>query len=225
MLTVSALMIVALTVVTSIAARADDTLTCPAAGASAATETSARQPFSEPLFTRPEHTVPNSKRTARGLYVTARDAYDMVHEAPGKVLFVDVRTRGELQFVGMAALVDVNVPFLLQAEPPEWDAATASLRLVQNPDFVQRIAMRLVQNGLARDAPIILMCQAGVRAARAADVLTKAGFANVYTVIDGFEGDPLSEGPQRGLRIVNGWRNAGLPWSTRLEKDRLDGVN
>ena len=118
---------------------ADDGLVCPAAGASGA-EIAARDSAPEALFTRPESTVPASKRTTRGLYLTARDAYEMVQEEPAKVLFVDVRTRGELQFNGMPASIDVNVPFMMQAEPPQWDATTSSLKLVANPRFDERIA-------------------------------------------------------------------------------------
>jgi len=43
----------------------------------------------------------------------------------------------------------------------------------------------------------------------------------VYTVVDGFEGDVAKEGPNAGKRVVNGWKNAGLPWSYRLEKEKF----
>ena len=39
--------------------------------------------------------------------------------------------------------------------------------------------------------------------------LEKAGFAEVYNVLEGFEG-PLDENRHRGT--LGGWRNAGLPW-------------
>jgi rhodanese-related sulfurtransferase len=51
--------------------------------------------------------------------------------------------------------------------------------------------------------------------------LSEAGFAQVYTVVDGFEGDVAKEGPNAGKRVVNGWKNAGLPWSYRLEKEKF----
>ena len=221
-----ALTLLAAWMLVSTAARAaDEALACPAADAGAAPGNIARevQP-SALLFTRPESTVPAAKRTLRGLYVSARDAYEMVQEDPAKVLFIDVRTRAELQFIGAPALIDANVPFMLQADPPQWDEATSSLKLVINPQFVDRIAYRMTSKGLPSDAPIVLICQAGVRAARAADMLTRAGFATVYVVIDGFEGDPVADGADRGMRLVNGWRNAGLPWSTRLDRSRMDGV-
>ena len=57
----------------------------------------------------------------------------------GKVLFIDVRTRGELQFIGMPTLVDAHVPILIEATPPQWDDATSSFKLVPNPDFVAAV--------------------------------------------------------------------------------------
>jgi hypothetical protein len=47
----------------------------------------------------------------------------------------------------------------------------------------------------------------------------------VYPVIDGFEGDPEAEGPMKGQRRVDGWRNAGLPWTTKLDRAKMYGLN
>jgi rhodanese-related sulfurtransferase len=205
------------------ALRAADTATCPAPPADAAAA-GIEQPSMQPLFTRAEATVPEPKRTQRGLYLTASDAYEMVRETPARVLFIDVRTRGELQFIGMPTVVDAQVPFLVEATPVQWDDASSSFRLVPNPDFVTGVDQRLAQKGLARSDIVIVICQAGARAARAADTLTRAGYAAVYTVVDGFEGDAASEGANKGLRVVNGWRNAGLPWTTRLERAKMYGL-
>jgi rhodanese-related sulfurtransferase len=173
------------------------------------------------LFTRPESTVPPAKRTTRGLYLTAQDAYDMLAEAPDKALFVDVRTRSELQFIGMPTAVDAHVPVLVESSPPQWDEANATFRLTPNPTFVDDVGKRLARKGLTRDDTVIVICQSGLRAARAANALTQAGYAKVYTVIDGFEGDPVAEGPRKGERLVNGWRNAGLPWTARLDRSKM----
>lgn len=83
---------------------------------------------------------------------------------------------------------------------------------------------RLARKGLTRGDRVILICQGGVRAARAANLLTLAGYARVYTTIDGFEGDPSPDGPRKGERIVNGWRNAGLPWTARLDRSKMHGL-
>ncbi len=207
------------------AVAAGEALSCPAgpgdaSGGSPVAETRLPTPFS-----RPEATVPPAKRTARGLYLTAVDAFDMVSEDPGSVLFLDVRTRGELQFIGMPMLVDAQVPFLIEATPLAWDEVSSSFKLIPKPDFVAAVDARLARKGLARDAPVILLCQGGTRAARAADVLTRAGYATVYSVVDGFEGDPVAEGPNKGQRLVNGWRNAGLPWSARLDRAKMYGFD
>jgi rhodanese-related sulfurtransferase len=176
------------------------------------------------LFTRPESSVPAAKRTTRGLYVTATDAYEMVSASPAKVLFIDVRTRGELQFIGMPTLVDAHVPFLLETSPPQWDEASATLKLAANPAFVNDVDKRLAQKGITRDDPVIVICQGGGRAARAANALTQAGYTKVYTTIDGFEGDPVADGPHKGERLVNGWRNAGLPWTAKLDRAKMYGL-
>jgi rhodanese-related sulfurtransferase len=203
---------------------AGDALTCPVQPVDAAAAR-IEPPSGEPLFTRAEAAVPEQKRTLRGLYLTATDAYEMMREMSGKVLFIDVRTRGELQFIGMPTVADAQVPFLTEATPLQWDDASSSFKLVPNPDFVAGVDKRLVQKGRARTDIVIVMCQAGARAARATDTLTRAGYATVYTVVDGFEGDPVSEGANKGLRLVNGWRNAGLPWTTRLDRTKMYDMN
>jgi hypothetical protein len=35
------------------------------------------------------------------------------------------------------------------------------------------------------------------------------------------EGDMAKEGPNKGRRAVNGWKNNGLPWSYDLDKSKL----
>jgi hypothetical protein len=34
--------------------------------------------------------------------------------------------------------------------------------------------------------------------------------------VDGYEGDKAKSGPNKGQRVVNGWKNNGLPWSYKL---------
>jgi rhodanese-related sulfurtransferase len=198
-----------------------DAYACPAQDLAVA---SVASDVTDELYTRPESSVPAAKRTTRGLYLTAQDAYDMVSEAPARVLFIDVRTRGELQFIGMPTLVDAHVPFVVEASPPQWDEAAATLKLAVNPTFVADVGQRLAQKGLTPDDPVIVICQGGLRAARAANALTQAGYTKVYTTIDGFEGDPVAEGPHQGERLVNGWRNAGLPWTAKLDRAKMYGL-
>jgi rhodanese-related sulfurtransferase len=200
---------------------AGDAVACPAVAPDATTAALARDAAADAPFTRPEATVPANKRTACGLYVTAVDAYQMVGEDPAKALFIDVRTRGELQFIGMPTLVDAHVPFLVEAVPLQWDEAASSFKLALNPEFVRTVDKRLAAKGLTPADTVVVICQGGIRAARAANALTQAGYTKVYTVIDGFEGDPVAEGPNKGLRTVNGWRNAGLPWTVKLDRAKM----
>ena len=74
----------------------------------------------------------------------------MASEAPDKVLFIDVRTRGELQFIGMPTLIDAHVPFLVETTPPQWDEANSTFKLAPNPTFVDDVGRRLAQKGLGR---------------------------------------------------------------------------
>ena len=65
------------------------------------------------------------------------------------------------------------------------------------------------------------MCRSGKRSAKAADMLADAGYTKVYSVVDGYEGDKAKDGPDKGKRTVNGWKNSGLPWTYSLDKDYM----
>ena len=75
--------------------------------------------------------------------------------------------------------------------------------------------------GIGKNSPIIVMCRSGNRSATAVTLLAKYGYTQVYSVVDGYEGDKAKTGPQAGQRVVNGWRNAGLPWSYKLDKAKV----
>jgi rhodanese-related sulfurtransferase len=55
----------------------------------------------------------------------------------------------------------------------------------------------------------------------AARTLHAAGFERVYTQFQGFEGRKAKTGPHLGQRVVDGWKNAGLPWSYDLDADKM----
>jgi rhodanese-related sulfurtransferase len=165
--------------------------------------------------------LPAVKRTNAGYYLTAAAAYPMLAAQPDRVLFVDVRTRAEIAFVGMPLAADANVPFLFLADNARWDEAKKGFELTPNPDFVAEVGRRLAAKGLTKDDPIVLMCQGGARAAKAADALTAAGYTLVFSIVDGFEGDIAADGPTKGQRTVNGWKNAGLPWSYVLAREKM----
>ena len=66
---------------------------------------------------------------------------------------------------------------------------------------------------------IMVMCRSGVRSAMSVDKLVKAGFKNVYNIVDGFEGNKIDipESYNNGKRLVNGWKNSGAPWTYELD--------
>lgn len=165
--------------------------------------------------------VPVQKRTKLGEYLTSQEAEAFVKEHGPKVLFLDVRTPAEESFLGMPTDADANVPYMLQPEFPVWDAARDNFKLETNPDFLPEVRRRLKAKGLTESDPIVLMCRSGDRSAAAANLMAEAGFKNVYSVIDGYEGDLAKDGPKAGQRAVNGWKNAGLPWTYQLDKQKM----
>ena len=66
-----------------------------------------------------------------------------------------------------------------------------------------------VKKVASMNRPIVLICRSGHRSLDAGGALEKAGFSDVYNVLDGFEG-PLDDAHHRGS--VSGWRMEGLPW-------------
>ncbi len=166
-------------------------------------------------------TVPKIKQTKLGQYLSAEEAAKFVAKNPAATLFLDVRTPAEVAFVGMPTPADANVPYVVEPEFPIWDAEKNTLKLELNPDFVPEVRRRLTAKGLTPDSNVVLICRSGDRSAAGANLLAEAGYKHVYTVVDGFEGDLAKDGPNAGRRAVNGWKNAGLPWSYKLEKAKM----
>ncbi len=173
--------------------------------------------------TKQQGAVPAKKATPQQLYLTSQQVHDMVSSAPQEVLFIDIRTRSEVTFVGMPQEVDFNIPFMFEGDWEAWDEEKETYKLAYNPDFINKIrkAIDLKGAGRGKETRIIMMCRSGKRSAQAARILHIAGYKNVYSVIDGFEGDQLKDGEKAGQRLVNGWKNNGLPWSYRLDREKL----
>ncbi len=165
-------------------------------------------------------TVPEPKRTKAGRYLMAADvpAFLQAQGGASKVLFLDLRTRAEAMYVGMASGIDALVPFVEHQElMTDWDAQRNIYRLEPLQDFVPEVNRRLAQKGLAKTDPVVLICRSGDRSSRGANRLADDGYTQVWSVVDGFEGDMGKD----SRRSVNGWKNAGLPWSYKLERDRM----
>jgi rhodanese-related sulfurtransferase len=121
--------------------------------------------------------------------VPPREAWALVQA--GQATLVDVRSAEERKFVG-------HVP---GAAHVAWATGTS---LTRNPRFVRELEAKV-----GKDDVVLLLCRSGKRSALAAEAAAKAGFTNVFNVLEGFEGE-LDESQQRGH--ADGWRFRGLPW-------------
>jgi rhodanese-related sulfurtransferase len=161
------------------------------------------------------------KQTPWDLYVDAKEAYQMKLDKADKVLFVDVRDPIEIMFTGFTDIVDINIPFKL-SNPSNWNSKKPVFEMAVNEDFEPLIEKALKDRGLDKSTPIILMCRSGgTRGAPSAKMLEGKGYQSVYVVTDGFEGGKIKTGEKKNWRLKNGWKNAGLPWSYKLNKDKM----
>ena len=160
------------------------------------------------------------KQTKLGLYMTADDAYKHTMANMEKTLFVDVRTPSELNYQGAVTVMDAHVPLVFM-DTTAWNDKKYRYKRANNTNFVSDIDAALKKKGLGKDDTVILMCRSGSRSAFAANKLADAGYTKVYNVVDGYEGDKAKDGPYKGKRTVNGWKNSGLPWTYSLNKDYM----
>lgn len=159
--------------------------------------------------------LPVGKQTALGLYVTAKEAYEMWKADPEKVKILDVRTPEEFLFVGHPTMA-WKIPVAIQVY--EWDADKGKFPMKPLPDFVSRV------KEVAKPGDTLLItCRSGGRSAIAANMLAQAGFTNAYNITDGMEGDTVAEPDSlfHGQRLKNGWKNSGCPWTYDLTPDRM----
>ncbi|MCG6937859.1 MAG: sulfurtransferase [Gammaproteobacteria bacterium] len=165
-------------------------------------------------------TLNKHKQTRLGLYLTAEQAYKKTMENMDKTLFVDIRTPSELNYLGAVSVMDAHVPLVFM-DTTAWDDHKHRYKRTKNENFVADIDAALKKKGLTRSDTVILMCRSGKRSATAADMLAEKGYTSVYTVVDGYEGDKVKEGENKGKRMVNGWKNSNLPWTYSLDKDYM----
>jgi len=159
--------------------------------------------------------LPKKKQTTLGLYVTAKEAFANWHIHPDKIHVIDVRTPEEYIFVGHAPMaVNIPIKFVKHA----WDAGKKKPVMPLNPDFVKQVKEKFDPTDT-----LYMMCRSGGRSAVATNKLAEAGFKNVYNITDGFEGDKVKDSNSyfNGKRYVNGWRNAGSPWTYKLKAEQM----
>jgi rhodanese-related sulfurtransferase len=155
--------------------------------------------------------LPKEKQTTIGLYVTAKEAYEMWKSNPDKIKILDVRTPDEYLNIGHAEMA-WNIPAFFQGWT--WDGEKKQFPIQPNPEF-----MALVKKSFKSDDIIMVTCRSGGRSAWAVNQMALAGFTNVYNITDGMEGD-LVEDPgsvYAGQRMKNGWKNSGCPWTYQID--------
>ena len=163
----------------------------------------------------------SKKQTDLKLYVTAIEAYDLISKNSKSVLFVDVRTRAEVNFLGMPEIADANIPYMTPEFWDDWDEKKKNFKLSPNSDFLTALDNRMTEKGLTKNDTVVVICRSGSRSAKAVNLLAMAGYKKVYTVVDGYEGDKAKKGEHKDQRIVNGWKNSGLPWTYKLDKKKM----
>jgi rhodanese-related sulfurtransferase len=155
-------------------------------------------------------------------YLTPQQAYDMKKSNPKGVAFFDIRTRAEAMYISWPSAADALVPYVEHPElMSDWDDKRQMYKLEPNQDYGPELERRLKEMGLGKDATIILVCRSGERSSKAQDRLQMAGYTKVYGIAEGVEGDTAKEGLKAGQRVVNGWKNAGLPWTYKLDKAKM----
>ena len=155
-----------------------------------------------------------------GLYLEAKDVPAFLKAHAPKVLFVDVRTIEEVLFVGSPDGLDGQASFGIM-HYNKWDKEKKTFQRNPNPDFLSQFEVWALDKGVDKTDPIVLICRSGDRSAMSADLLGRYGYTNVWSVVDGFEGDKAKDGPNKGKRAVNGWKNAGLPWSYNVDPNKV----
>lgn len=159
--------------------------------------------------------VTERKQTLLGLYITSQEAYEMWKNEQGQVSIIDVRTPEEYVFVGHAEMAR-NIPLVFVKH--EWNAENNMFVVEPNPDFISK-----VKDLFEHTDTLLVMCRSGDRSAKGVNLLAKAGFVNVYNIIDGMEGDSVEDtgSIHYGKRMKNGWKNSGSPWTYDTDQDKI----
>jgi len=135
--------------------------------------------------------------------IEPREAWAFIQKEP-KAVLIDVRSTMEFLFVGHPKGA-IHIAWI---DEPDWDV---------NKDFVKEVRKIMLGGAVKRgedgksiqSAPVFLICRSGVRSLDGGKELVKAGFTQVFNIIDGFEG-PRDTNHHRGT--LGGWRFHGLPW-------------
>lgn len=159
------------------------------------------------------------------LGISAKEVYEKVQSNDPGVLFIDVRDPVEIMFIGFTDVVHANIPFQL-VDRTQWEDKRGIYSIAPNPQFVAQVKAELAKRGMKEDAEVITLCRSGSeRGEPSAKLLRDNGLPNARFVINGFQGSAIKEGPQAGMRTVNGWQNSGLPWSPKMTPSKMYRVD
>lgn len=163
------------------------------------------------------------QKTPYELYLSAKEAFDLKYKNKDSLLLIDVRNEAEVHYTGIPTIVDANIPYRLDSN--KWKmkkkGVYGTFVKPKNPNFVNAVENLVKQRGFTKDVPIIVMCATGARAPFAVKALHKHGFKTVYSQIEGFEGSRAKTGPNKGRRVINGWKNENLPWTYDLVPEKM----
>ncbi|MCP2519054.1 rhodanese-like domain-containing protein [Candidatus Aminicenantes bacterium AC-335-A11] len=127
------------------------------------------------------------------------EAYKMLKNP--RTYLVDVRSIAEYVFIGHPEKA-YNIPLMFWSEEKQ--------KLIPNKNFIQDLKARFTKTDT-----LIFICRSGKRSLKAASIARKAGFLNVFSIKEGFEG----EKDEQGHRTINGWKNRNLPYTYSLKKE------
>jgi rhodanese-related sulfurtransferase len=157
--------------------------------------------------------IPKDKQTVLGLYLYSKEAYAVWQKNPKTVKIIDCRTPEEYVFVGHPPMA-YNIPVKFMTH--KWDEAKQNYLMEDNADFVSQVQK------VCRDTDTILViCRFGNRTAVSVNKLAAAGLKNVYSIVDGFEGELINGGGKDfiGQCTRHGWKNSGAPWTYELNPE------
>ncbi len=151
--------------------------------------------------------------------IAPEEAYKMLTSGDKRIFLIDVRTPDEYILVGHPEMA-YNIPF------PVSDFGNPSIGRKE----IQVTELQFVKNAKKRfkeDDTILLICRSAWRSVGAANALAKAGFKNIYNIVDGFEGkssfvkghDNKKTGPT-GPKNINGWKNK-IPYTYHIHPDLM----
>jgi len=157
------------------------------------------------------------------------EAYDMLNTVPNTYL-IDVRTRGEYQFVGHPQRAYLFPYMFMTSNFASKDEISEYQFNQKNKTFIEEIS-----KVFKKTDNLLVLSREGKRSALAAKELLDEGFKNIFDVEDGFEGaefptfeDSNKHKFYRQLGKSNniygylhrnhyGWKWWGLPWTYEID--------